>query len=386
MSAKETNISNWREPDHNVWGFQNVDKILNTQTIKKGHKTLSLDSTPLNFDAFKIDLRDKPSLDLAGFLSATETDGLVVVKDGKIVYEKYDRTNTEGSKHIMMSMTKSVTGIVAGILSEQGKLDVNALVPTYVPEIHGTPFEHVTVRQCLDMRSGIVYADANQDYRAATGWNPIVDGEKETNLHEFISTFSAPATPKIDGLDGAPFEYVSVNTDLMGWILERASGKKFAELVSELIWQPMGAESDALMAVDRAGNARTAGGMCATVRDIARFGRLVLHGGDGIIPKSWIGDMLYNGSKEAWAAGSWKRGLESVLGSPAYRSYWVGDSSSQMLVGLGIHGQMLFVDRKNGIVLAKTSSQPVPIDMEKIVLTIMGCQAFQRVLTEELKN
>ena len=146
MSAEETNISNWREPDHNVWAFQNVDKILNTQTIKKGHKTSSLDSTPLNFDAFKIDLRDKPSLDLAGFLSATETDGIVVVKDGKIVYEKYDRTNTEGSKHIMMSMTKSVTGIIAGILSEQGKLDVNALVSTYVPEIKGTPFEHVTVR------------------------------------------------------------------------------------------------------------------------------------------------------------------------------------------------------------------------------------------------
>ena len=105
----------------------------------------------------------------------------------------------------------------------------------------------------------------------------------------------------------------------------------------------MGAESDAFITVDRSGNARTAGGMCSAVRDIARLGQVVLHDDNGIVPASWIHDMLKNGSRDAFTAGSWKRGFENVFDSIAYRSYWLADTDSQTLMGLGIHGQHLFV-------------------------------------------
>lgn len=149
-----TNLSNWREPDHNIWAFQNIDKIIKTESIARGSKTSPLETRLRQFEDFRTYSSYK-LLDLPAFLEATETDGLVVLKDGEIVFEHYGRTNHEQSIHIMMSMTKSVTGLVSGILAGKGKLDVNALVATYVPEVKGTSYESVTVRQCLDMRSGV---------------------------------------------------------------------------------------------------------------------------------------------------------------------------------------------------------------------------------------
>ena len=126
-------------------------------------------------------------------------------------------------------------------------------------------------------------------------------------------------------------------------MIESVTGKKLAEVISELIWQPLGAESDAYITLDNAGNARPAGGMCATLRDIARIGQLVLHDDNGIVPASWIHDMLNNGSQEAFAAGSWS-GFERVLGKLAYRSYWLSNCQDQILMGLGVHGQVLLVE------------------------------------------
>ena len=150
-----TNLSNWREPEHNIWAFQNVNTLLDTQTIQKGAESEPFESTLVQFDDFKLSRRDGQPVDLPSFLSETETDGIVVLKDGKIVFEHYDRTNSAKSTHIMMSMTKSVTGLVCGILADKGQMDVEALASKYVPEIDGTPYQTVTVRQLLDMRSGV---------------------------------------------------------------------------------------------------------------------------------------------------------------------------------------------------------------------------------------
>ncbi len=153
--AMETNISNWREPDHSQWAFQNVDKLINVHQIRKGSNVSALESNLKVFDGFKINTPDGSALSIDDFLKATETDGFVLLQRGKIVYEKYDRTNSRESKHIMMSMSKSVTGLIAGMLASQGRLEVNALVTRYVPEVKDTPFAKVTVQQCLDMRSGV---------------------------------------------------------------------------------------------------------------------------------------------------------------------------------------------------------------------------------------
>ncbi|CAK4033436.1 Hypothetical predicted protein [Lecanosticta acicola] len=373
-TAGRADLSNWRQSPHNQWAFVNIDKILKTETVGKSDAPSPLPSAPRSFDDFHVPYQDS-TLDLPGWIEEGHVGGLMVLQHGKALYEGYFRGNDAKSRHIVMSMTKSVTGLLLGMLQQQGKLNVNDLVTKYVPEVSNTIYNNVTIRQCIDMRSGAKYHDDNHEYRCAAGWNAEKGDEKFTNLHDFISNFD-PMRAEDDR-----FEYVSVNTDLIGWVIERAGGKKFSVLVQDLLWKPMGAESDALVAVDKEGNARAAGGLCATLRDIARIGQLIAEGGRGVVPSDWIKDMVEGGDLAAFAKGSWATGFQRAFQSPAYRSHWISDSASDVTMALGIFGQMLFVDRKNGIVMAKTASQADPYDFAMIGLTVLAFKEVQRILT-----
>ncbi|KAJ4301849.1 hypothetical protein N0V90_003945 [Kalmusia sp. IMI 367209] len=271
-----TDYNNWRESGHNAWGLQYVDKIIQTDPIRKGPKASTFTSRPWTFDGLKFNLPDIPSLELSSFLSQTETDGLLVLKDGIVVYEYYDQTNTQTSIHATFSTLKSVIGLLCGILVEQGTLDREVLVSTYVPEIEGSAYINVTVRQLLDMCLGVNHDDASLEYCSATGFYPVKLGKQSIDLHTYIPTIRSPPPVPIDGLDGPHYEYISANADLAGWVVERASGKRIAEVLSESIWQPMGAESDAYVTIDSNGNARAAAGNCATVRDMARLSQIIV--------------------------------------------------------------------------------------------------------------
>lgn len=379
-----TDITNWREPGHNIWGFQNVSKIVSTDVIEKPPQPGSLVSRLQTFDAFRINGPDKSPMDLPSFLSHSETDGLVVLKDGVVVYEHYGRTNTNESVHATFSISKSITGLLCGILVGQGRLNLDLPASSYVPEVKGSAYENVTVRQLLDMRSGIVHDDASPGYRNATGLYAVTPGDKLTDLHTYIPKIPRSSPVHVDGLDGPPFEYISANADLAGWVVERASGKRFAQVLSESLWQPMGAESDAYITVDHACNARAAAGICATVRDLARLGQLLVQGGRDVVPESWIDDMLNNGDQAAFVAGSEKSKYGPLFDSVAYRSYWVASSSQRVLMASGTNGQLLFVDCKNGVVVAKLSSQPRRTDVDKVRLTVRACKEFVRLLSADV--
>jgi CubicO group peptidase (beta-lactamase class C family) len=198
-------------------------------------------------------------------------------------------------------------------------------------------------------------------------------------LRSFYQRLTDPAGPH-----GGPFTYVSPNTDLLGWAIERATGCRYADLVSDLIWKPMGAWRSAYITVDRLGAPRCAGGVCATVRDLARVGQLIVEGGarggTQVIPASWIDDMVAGGDAAAWASGN---GADYFPGVPMrYRSQWyVQDGAPPLLFGLGIHGQNLFIDRRNELVIAKVSSQAIPMDHERIAHTMRGMAALRQFLT-----
>ena len=209
------------------------------------------------------------------------------------------------------------------------------------------------------------------------------EGEEPTDLHSLLSTFQASPTKRLKELENAPFNYLSINTDLVGWILERAGGKKLNVLISELIWRPLGAEADASLGLDPGGNARAAGGMRATLRDIARVGTLIIGQSNSVVPSAWVQDMLHEGSKEAFAAGGWQKDLSRMFPSIAYRSFWLADSDTETLMAVGIHGQLLIVDRANAIVIAKVSSQPARLDEAKKMLAVEAFKEFQRILLDQ---
>jgi CubicO group peptidase (beta-lactamase class C family) len=265
-----------------------------------------------------------------------------------------------------MSVSKSLLGLLAGVLLSRGDLRADHLVTEILPEMAGTAYTGATIRHLLDMRAGIAF---DEDYlatsgpmiayRKAMGWQPHDPGEPSSDLRSFLATLTSSAGPH-----GGAVHYVSPNTDLLGWAIERATGQPCADLLSELIWKPLGAERSAYIAVDRLGAPRCAGGICATVRDLARVGHLIARGGARggvqIVPEACIEDIAVGGDGNAWAAGDL---APYFPGEPIrYRSQWYvwGD---RIIFGLGIHGQTLHVHRKHEIVIARVSSQALPMDM-----------------------
>jgi CubicO group peptidase (beta-lactamase class C family) len=381
----QVTLANWRTTPFNKWAFHHVREILPTADIAyEPANVRELPVRPATLDRLRITKAGIP-LTVDQVLEATGTDALVVLHKGSIAVERYFNGMTERSPHILMSVSKSMLGLLAGILVGHGVLRVSQRVTDVIPELKATAWASATVSNLLDMRTGVAF---NEDYlttsgpmiayRKAAGWNPLEPGERPSDLRSFFHELR-----EADGPHGGRFCYASPNTDLLGWVIERICGKRYADLLGALLWQPMGAAESAYITVDRLGAPRAAGGMCATARDLARTGQMVLEGGTHrgrqVVPSSWIETIANDGDPAAWSAGN----LSSYFpGVPIhYRSKWyVERTVPRLLFCLGIHGQSLIVDAANEIVIAKFSSQPQPLDAELIALTGKLVSALQREL------
>jgi CubicO group peptidase (beta-lactamase class C family) len=186
------NLSNWRTAPFNRWAFHNIRSILPVAEIENAPgRTLAFAETPIALDGFALRLPNGSSLDLAGFLKATATDGIVILHDNRIVYEFYDGGTSKDTPHILMSATKSIVGLIAGILLQRGELDIEAPVSRYVPEIAATAYRGATIRNLLDMRAGVVLdEDQQRAYALATAWEPAAPGET-AGLHAFLAIMAA---------------------------------------------------------------------------------------------------------------------------------------------------------------------------------------------------
>lgn len=367
--AGQATLANWRSPPFNRWAFHHVRELLPSADIPNDPAGMRpLPAQPVDFTGMD---------GFGSFVEQTDTDGLLIVHRGRIAFEHYANGTTAETPHILMSVSKSMLGLLAGILSARGDLDLQAAVAQYVPELEKTAYRGATVRQLLDMRTGVAFdedylatAGPMLAYRKSTGWNPLEPGEAPSDLRSFYSVLTESDRPH-----GGAFRYTSPNTDLLGWVIERATGRRYADLMSELLWKPLGAQSSAYITVDRLGAPRCAGGMCTTLRDLARVGQLVVEGGRGIVPREWIEDLERGGERAAWDAGNF---AYIFPGLPMrYRAKWYAvDGEPPLLFGWGIHGQHLFVERARAIVIAKFSSQAQPVDVQRMGLTL---RAIERI-------
>lgn len=385
----QVTLANWRLSPFNSWAFHHVREILPTADIPHDPANVhKLPERPQDLSRLPIAIPGGDAIPLARFLSDSSTDGIVVLHKGNIVFEHYANGMTARSPHILMSVSKSMLALVAGILVGRGELDVDRPVTDYVPEVRDTAFVGATVRHLLDMRTGLVFDEDYTatsgpiiNYRKATGWNPLAPGEQPGDLRSFFRELTEADRPH-----GGRFHYISVNTDLLGWIVERAAGKRFADLMSELIWQPMGAGDSAYLSIDRFGASRCAGGVCTTTRDLARVGQLIAdrgaRGSLQIIPEAWIADIIGNGDTDAWNASTFTELYPGAV--MHYRSKWyVEHGTEPVLFGMGIHGQNVFVDPANNIVIAKFSSQAPPLDVGLIAGTGAMVAALRKALSGE---
>lgn len=372
-------LANWREHPFSVRGFQTVDRIIPTQPIE-----CATDAAPLpRGDALDLAGVTVGEQSASSVLQRSHTDGFMVLQHGAVVVEQYGPIASAASRHIIFSVSKSVTGTLAGVLVGRGELDPNAPVARYVPEIAGSAYGDATVRNLLDMNVSVRFTEDYLDplgdfarYRLAMNWNPPGVLAYQGGLHHFLTT-----VPKGDGPHGERFHYVSPNSDLLGWVLERAGGLTISQMLSRYIWQPIAAESSGYITVDRKGAARTAGGICVTLSDLARFGDMMRQDGKAngrqVIPEAWINDIMSNGDPEAWRKGD----MTNLLPEARYRSKWyIPTDHPGTFCAIGIHGQWIYVDKGAGVTMAKFSSQPLPVDDALDRLTLATFRAIADAL------
>ena len=237
------------------------------------------------------------------------------------------------------------------------------LVTDHVPELGPSGYRGASLRDILDMRSGVEFSEDYTDLDAelrvieqAMGWRPASDRRVPSSMYAYLTTLGGT------GEHGGVFDYRSCETDVLGWVCERATNTRMADLISELVWSPIGAERDAEITCDGAGTAIHDGGMCATARDLARFGVMLLAGGEvagrRVVPATWL--------RESWTADpdileAFARSVSGpYLPGGWYRNkFWfVPREQHVVLLCLGIYGQMLYVNPGTGTVAGKLSSWP----------------------------
>ena len=368
-------LANWREAPYCHWAFHHVREIIPSAKIS---------NDPTDVWELESGAIDTSSLGLDDTMVKTDSDAVVVLHKDKLVHETYRNGMTWQDPHILMSVSKSMLGLVAGTLVERGELAENDLVTKHIPELANTAYAGAKLRDLLDMRAGVLFEEDYLatdgpiiDYRFAANWNPVPKDYVASDLRSFMSLLT-----RSDGPHGGRFHYVSPNTDLLAWVFERATGIRYAELVSERLWRPLGAEAAGYITVDRIGGARAAGGKCLLARDLARVGMMMANGGqrDGkqVVPASWLEDIIKNGDPQAWKDGDFynKMGQREIH----YRSKWYIQRDSEPLIfGVGIHGQFLFVDPAKNLSVAWFASRNSPLDtlsFEKTLATIEKMRAL----------
>lgn len=269
---------------YNRWGFQHIRELQPTREVYKGLDQVSaFESVNIDLDSMRFDLESGRKLSLDTWLNEAYTDSFIVLHKGKIVYEKYFNGMQAHTQHQMFSATKSIVATLTLMLIDEGLIDPDKKIKSYLPELTGSAFESATVQQVLDMTVSLDfsedYTDSNADIweygyvfsilgKAPQGYKGA------TSIHEYL-----PTLKKGKSDHGNAFHYVTPNTDVLGWLNSRVSGDSLSTLISERFWQRLGVERDGYIWLESQGVEMAGGGLNITARDAARFGQMVLQGG-----------------------------------------------------------------------------------------------------------
>ncbi|HET8746102.1 MAG TPA: serine hydrolase [Ramlibacter sp.] len=315
-------------------------------------------------------------------LADTYTDGILVLHRGRRIYERYFGALQPHVPHACFSITKSYAATLAATLVHEGVLDENQRVPHWLPEMRGTAYDDATLRQLMDMQIGVAYSELYADpkaqiwdYARAGGLRPRPEGYAgPRSFYEYLPTLQP------EGRHGEAFAYKTVNTELMAWIMKRATGVPLAQMLSEQLWAPLGCEQDGYLSVDPVGVPMGGGGLSATLRDLARFGQMMLREGDWngrqLVPAAVVAD-IRRGSDPAKFA---KAGYTLLPGYSYRNKWWVSHNELDAFEGRGIHGQRLYVAPKADMVVARFASHPVASSAANDPITLPAMLALGRML------
>lgn len=351
---------NWRRPELTPRSFQQVERIMPTSTVDRGTgpvSELATDLVDLTGFTFRDHTGTTRSLD--GYLADEHVDALIVWRNGKVRQEHYGNGQTRRSRHIIFSVTKSFTGLLAEMLIEDGVLDDQRLVSDYLPEFGDGAYADATLRNVLDMEVGIdfteIYDDPQSDitkFAHAAGMRDAPEGATAyRGLYDYLPTL------RKKGEHGVDFHYVTANSEVLGWIVEHATSTPIAQLLGERIYEHIGAERDAFYITDPLGKAVAGGGMCVTAPDLLRLALIVAHdgwwNGKRLVPEAVTARLKAGGTPRPSLWGNEGGGTDC-----SYTSQWYIHHPGRVLHAAGIHGQNIFMSTEHDSVMVLQSSQP----------------------------
>jgi CubicO group peptidase (beta-lactamase class C family) len=286
------------------------------------------------------------------YLDTTHTTGLLIIKDGTILAERYQYDATAASRMNSYSMGKTVTAMLVGIAVAEGKIaSIDDRADKYVPELRGTLYGETRIRHLLTMSSGVRFVEtySGSDDVATLALRSLL-GESEGGAAT-LATFTTRERPA-----GERFHYSSADTQALGLVLRAATGRTLADYLSEKVWQPMGAEADASWLVDKGGYETAFAGINATLRDWGRFGMLLANvgavGGRQVIPAAWIRDATRPAGK------GFHPGDHGQFFGYGYQT-WIMPGDGRQFVLRGLRRQFVFVDPDAKLVMVSTAAENV---------------------------
>lgn len=369
------------------WSFSHLDQLVPTAAVPRGDtrpwglpRRLRDDIDALSFQPVASRVRTT----WAQAMDDTYTDGVLVLHRGQVVYERYHGALGPAQRHTAMSVTKSVVGLLAAILVDEGALDEHALLTHYEPALAATGFAGATVGQALDMTTALDYSEDYADPRAGI-WRhtqaggvlprpPGYDGPR--SFSAFLRTVGAA------GPHGQAFAYRTVNTDALAAVMRRVTGLDLAQHLSQRLWRPLGAEHDAFFTVDSEGTPFAGGGLNTTLRDLARLGEMLRNDGwaDGrqLVPAAVIARIRAGGCPECFA-----RARQPMMRGWSYRAmWWITHNPHGAWMARGVHGQTLYIDPVAQLVVARYASHPLPANLASDPTALRGWAALAQHLTE----
>lgn len=366
--------SNWDTAPHNMHAFTLTERIFPTAIISRGEGSVGpLPYAPDQIDITKVFVSDPATgrrMSLDELLNRRiVNNGLIAIHKGRIVHESYRNGLSRELRHINMSTSKSITGMMAQIAKQNGCFDENDLASKYVKELQGKDaWSDVTVRHVWDMRDGTRfnedYEDEQSDVRVqdrATGWRPGGEGDPK-GLRGFIAQ---GVNEKVNPT-GEIFNYSSIQTDVLGLIVQEACGLPLAEFFEKELWSKLGAEHSAGIGTDGHGQPIAQGAISMTLPDFARVAMFVLnkgkaHSGEQVIDTAFFDDLV-TPNKELTDA--FTGGFEALFGTSAnYRSqFWVLDAAAGQFMMVGVYGQVAYFDLGNDFAMVGFGNYPIAKD------------------------
>jgi len=332
--------------DVNALTFRSMDTLFTTRTVARAGQTWALPRADHALD-FSYSFQGK-TYSAEQFLERTYTNALLVMKDGKIVSERYRNNSNERTRFMGWSMTKSITSILIGsALAEKRIQSLDDPIVRYLPELKGSGYDGATIRHILQMRSGVDYEE-RYDFD-----NPGAAATNHINALVKNATRFADAARSVKRLHtpGEVFQYKTLDTAVLGWLLERVSGMSIAAYTASRLWEPLGAEADGFYIMDGlpgVGREFNGAGFNATLRDFARVGLLMLNRGKAngrqIVSPEWVAESTR--PTDATATGPMGYGYQ----------WWTLGGASYSAIGL--QGQYIFVDPASRTVVVKLSYFP----------------------------